>query len=237
MRVASLILALSVAAMVRTGAGQGTAGIAGKLLDRSSHQPVEGAAIALLGTPISLRSSVTGQFAGTGLRPGTYVLQARALGYAPASRVVELVASETLAVVFELEPVAITLPSVTVETQWRQRVMVEFEERRRQRRGVYITEEDIKRADATRLSDVLRSVSGVRLICRYSGCVARMARNECQPDFVVDGHSANNATSLELPTIGIIGIEIYRTITETPVEFIRGANTCGTIVIWTRTGP
>src|SRR6266702_3775855 len=160
MRVASLILALSVAAMLRTGAGQGTAGIAGKLLDRSSHQPGEGAAIALLGTPISLRSSVTGQFAGTGLRPGTYVLQARALGYAPASRVIELIASETLAVVFELEPVAITLPSV----------------------------------------------SGVRLICRYSGCVARMARNECQPDFVVDGHSANNATSLELPTIGIIGV-------------------------------
>jgi len=37
--------------------------------------------------------------------------------------------------------------------------------------------------------------------------------------------------------IGVTGIEIYRTITETPVEFLRGNNTCGTIAIWTRSGP
>jgi hypothetical protein len=40
-----------------------------------------------------------------------------------------------------------------------------------------------------------------------------------------------------MPLIGVIGIEIYRTITETPVDFLRGNNTCGTIVIWTRSGP
>ena len=47
-------------------------------------------------------------------------------------------------------------------------------------------------------------------------------------DFFVDGLSATNSTYLEMPVVGITGIEIYRTITETPVDFLRGDNTCGT---------
>ena len=38
-------------------------------------------------------------------------------------------------------------------------------------------------------------------------------------------------------TVGIIGIEVYRTLSETPLEFLRTDNVCGTIVIWTRSGP
>lgn len=238
MRVASLALAVCVVTVPHAGAAQSTAGIAGQLLDRASHKPLEGGAVSLLGTPLNVRSSVSGQFAGTGLRPGVYVLHARALGYAPGSWVIELVASETLSVVIELDAVPVTLPGITVEgARWQQRGMVGFEERRKDRRGVYITEADIKMAEATRLGDVLRNVSGVRVLCRRGGCRVRMTRAECQPDFFVDGHPANNSTNLEMPTIGIVGIEIYRTITETPVDFLRGNNTCGTIVIWTRSGP
>src|SRR5258705_188106 len=57
---------------------QATAGISGQLVDRTSRQPVEGAAITVLGTPLLLRSSNTGQFTHTGLKPGVYVMQARA---------------------------------------------------------------------------------------------------------------------------------------------------------------
>jgi hypothetical protein len=63
-----------------------------------------------------------------------------------------------------------------------------------------------------------------------------MSRGECQPDYVVDGSPANNSTSPEMPVIGLIAVEIYRTVTETPLEFLRTDNTCGTIVIWTRKG-
>jgi len=38
------------------------------------------------------------------------------------------------------------------------------------------------------------------------------------------------------PTIGIIGIEIYRTLSETPLQFLRADNQCGTVVIWTQSG-
>jgi len=237
-RLATLALAVGAVTTPHLGAAQGTAGIAGQLLDRASRQPLEGAAVTVLGTPLSLRSNSAGQFTGSGLRAGVYVVQVRALGYTPGSWVVELAEGETLPLVIELEATPITLTGVTVEApEWRQRGMVGFAERRERARGVYLTEADLKRADATRLADILRNVSGVRIICRYSGCRIRMARAECQPDFFVNGLPANNSTSLEMPLIGVIGIEVYRTITETPLDFLRGNNTCGTIVIWTRSGP
>jgi hypothetical protein len=63
--------------------------------------------------------------------------------------------------------------------------------------------------------------------------MARASR-ECRPDFVVDGFEATNSTSLDMPTIGITGIEVYGTLSETPLQFLRADNVCGTIVIWTR---
>ena len=227
----------SLAAAPRLTPAQSSAGISGQLVDRTSRQPLEGAAITVLGTAVMLRSSPTGQFTQAGMKPGVYVMQARALGYAPGSWVIELADHETLTVAIELEATPIPLAGITVEAPTAQRGMAGFNLRRAARRGIYVTEEDIKRVNPARLSDLLRNVAGVRLICRYSGCRVRMARNDCQPDFFLDGLSANNSTFLEMPVVGITGIEIYRTITETPVDFLRGTNNCGTIAIWTKSGP
>lgn len=230
------VFALCVAA-ASSGAAQGTAAISGTLRDRTSHQPLGGAAVSVLGTPFSVRTDSTGQFSGSGLKAGVYVMQVRAIGYGPGSWIIELAEGETLAVLIEMES-AITLQGVTVEAPaWQQRGLAGFEERRQKGRGIYLTETAITQTRAARLADVLRSVPGVRLICRYSGCRIRMARSECQPDFFLNGLPANNSTSLDMPPLGIVGIEIYRTITETPMDFLRGNNTCGTIAIWTRTGP
>jgi len=235
MRIAS-VFAFCLAAASSVGA-QGTAGITGTLRDRTSHEPLKGAAVSVLGTSFSVRTDSLGQFAGSGLNAGVYVMQVRAIGYGPGSWIIELVEREILSVLIEMES-AITLQGVSIEAPaWQQRGLARFEERRQRGRGIYITEEAISQTRAARLADVLRSVSGVRLICRYSGCRIRMARSECQPDFFLNGLPANNSTSLEMSPLGIVGIEIYRTITETPMDFLRGNNTCGTIAIWTRTGP
>lgn len=81
----------------------------------------------------------------------------------------------------------------------------------------------------------------VRTQCRGSaaGCSVRMARapRECRPDFMVDGFEASNSTSLDMPVVGIVAMEVYRTLSETPLQFLRTDNQCGTIVICTRSGP
>jgi hypothetical protein len=234
----AVLLAAGIPASTPGGA-QRTAGIAGQLIDRVSRAPVTGAVVSVLGGPGGIRPDSGGRFAASGLAPGTHVLQVRALGYDPGSWVLEVADRQTLSVVLELQPAPIAVPGVVVEGRtWEQRGMADFQRRREAGRGVYITESDIKEMQAVRLGDLLRNVAGVRQVCRANNmCRVYMSRSrQCVPNFWVDGFAANNSTTLEMPTMGVIAIEIYRSATETPVEFLRGDNICGSIVIWTRSG-
>ena len=215
----------------------GLSTVTGQLLDRATGGPVVGASIVVLGFATSVRSDSAGRFTRSDLRPGTYVLQVRSLGYSPVSRIIEIQEQQTLALRLELEQLAISLTEVVVEgNAYYPRGMRGFEDRRERGHGVFVTEAYIKERGARVLGDVLRSVAGVREVCRRGVCRVRMARSDCPPNFFMDGFPANNSTTLELPVVGMIGIEIYRTIAETPPDFLRGATGCGTIAIWTRTG-
>jgi len=226
-----------------TSAGQGRTGvISGRLVDRESRNPIRGAHIALLGSRRGFASDSEGRFAQDSLDPGNYLVQVRAIGYVRASWVVQLRMGEVHAEVFELERLAVQLEPVTVERRpgFAAERMREFERRRASGRGHFITADQIEHAKPRALSDLLRNVPGVRLVCRGSAsCTIRMSRaaRDCRPDFVLDGFPATNSTSLDMPTVGIIGIEVYRTLSETPLEFLKTDNICGTIVLWTRSGP
>jgi len=225
------------------GAQRRTGAITGRLVDHESHAPIRGARITLLGTLRRVAADSEGRFARDSLSAGDYVLQVRASGYVGGSWVVQLAEGEVHTDVFELAPLPVLLDPVAVERRpsFAEERRRDFERRRAAGRGYFLTEEQIAQAGPRTLGDLFRNVPGVRMQCRGSaaGCSIRMTRapRECRPDFVVDGFSATNATSLDMPTIGIIGIEIYRTLSETPLDFLRINNQCGTIVIWTRSGP
>jgi len=115
----------------------------------------------------------------------------------------------------------------------------QFEERRASGRGVFFTPEEIRSAKASTLVTLLRRVPSVRVVCHAAGCVVSMSRatGECSPALLLDGHSAPYSTDVSMSTADVIGIEIYRTSSETPLEFLGIEQSCGTIVIWTRSGP
>jgi len=115
---------------------------------------------------------------------------------------------------------------------------LQFDERRASGRGVFFTEEELRNAKAATLVTFLRRVPSVRVVCQAAGCVVRMSRTtgECSAAFIVDGASAAYSTDLMMSTADVVGIEVYRTSSETPLEFLGVENSCGTIVIWTRSG-
>lgn len=217
-------------------AQQRLAEIRGAVVDRTSGAPLPGAQVTLPGAALPTTSDAEGRFAHRGLPAGTYLLQVRSIGYVAAAWVIVLAEGEVLDRTFLLEA-AYELPPVVVEGLADRR-LAEFEARRQQGRGHFVTAEEIRARGAKRLSDVLRTTPGVRLICRPSGCLVRMVRapRECPPDYIVDGYPASYSTSPEVSLSGVIGIEIYRTLSETPLQFLRADNRCGTIVIWTRSG-
>ncbi len=204
-----------------------TAAIVGRLLDRDSRAGLRGARISILGAHDDFAADSDGRFADRGLPPGTYVVQARAIGYQTTSWVVHLGEGQTVTQEFELALLPYTLDPVVVQRppgfaeEWRR----EFEGRRASGRGYFITEEQIDAARPHALVDLLRNVPGVRLLCAGAS------------DYVVDGFPATNSTSPDMAMVGVIAVEVYRTLSETPIQFLKADNVCGTIVIWTRSGP
>jgi len=239
---ATLVLALpSGPLQVAPSTQRPAATLAGHVVDHESRGPVAAARVALGGTAYRTVADSTGRFTAEGIASGTYLLQVSAIGYGTGSWVIRLEEGEVRSQDFELEPVPVQLDPVAVERQptFAEQRATEFETRRASGRGYFISADNIQQTRPRTLGDLFRTVPGVRLVCRgSSNCAVRMARapRECRPDFIVDGFEASNSTSLDMPTVGIIGVEIYRTLSETPLQFLRTDNQCGTIVIWTQSG-
>jgi len=217
-------------------------GISGQVVNQQSRAPVTGALVNLIGTRLKTATDTAGRFSHASLTAGTYIVEVRAIGYGVTSWVLRLSDGEMVDYVFELEPIGVDLDPIVVEGQpgYFQRRMQEFEERRRGGRGVFITRAQIDASHAATMADVLRGVPGVRLNCRSGVCNAQMTRTAhgvCNADWVIDGAPASMSSTPHLPVVGIVAVEIYRSPSEAPAEFLKADSQCGVIAIWTKSGP
>jgi len=217
-------------------------GISGQVVNQQSRAPVSGATVNLIGTRLRTATDSAGRFSQSSLGAGTYILEVRAIGYGVTSWVLRLADGETVDYVFEIEPLGVDLEPIVVEGPpgYFQRRMLEFEERRRAGRGVFITRAQIEASHAATMADVLRGVPGVRLNCRSGVCNAQMTRTAhgvCNADWVIDGAPASISSTPHLPVVGIVAVEIYRSPNEAPAEFLKADSQCGVIAIWTKSGP
>ena len=241
------MLALALGAMLPPGmfaqGGPLRGRISGQVVDLASRTPVGGAVVMFLGTKYQAETDSVGRFSQGELGPGTYVLQVRAIGYGTGSWVLRLGNGEAVESLFEMEQLETELDPITVEAlpTAANRRLAEFEERRSRGQGVFFTAEQIEASHASTLLDMLRGIPGVRLSCRSQACVVQMTRGAkatgCTADWVVDGLPATLSGSPHIPIVGITGIEIYRSASEAPAEFLRPDSQCGVIVLWTKTGP
>lgn len=222
--------------------GRAKGGIVGHVTDQKTHTPVAFARAVLLGTRHDTTSDSTGRFVHENLPAGTYLLQVRAIGYSSTTNPVQVAGGEDLDLTVELTPVDFTLDTVAVDgrASFMEQRLREFERRRSEGVGVFFSEADIQRQNAAYLSDLLRTVPGIRTVCNSARCsvmMTRAARGQCRPDYIVDGLSATNSTTGNLLTQGVVGVEVYRSLSETPAQFLKAGATCGVIVIWTRSAP
>jgi hypothetical protein len=202
--------------------------------------PILGAAVELVGTTYTAETDSAGEFALRDLPAGPYVLQIRAVGYAPRAWRIRVSDGRTLRGEFELEPSDVKLPAITSTGKQPEfgRRYAEFERRRLRRIGYFLTKNDIDKLNASTLMDVLATVRGVSLDCSGGVCVARMARSvDCQPQYFIDGEESTSYFASNTPPHDILGLEIYRGASETPGEFIGSNSACGVIVIWTKSSP
>lgn len=221
----------------------------GRVVDKSSGQPIASAEIRLVGDGRSVTSDSAGRFAFLALPSGTSEFIIRAGSFPDLRAIIDLAAGEVSERVFELDstaagrslralsPIVITAPA-TPPVSYR---LVDFERRRKTGRGQYVTEEELLRSGAMNLQDAVRPLRGVTEECAGVGidrCVLHMSRApvHCQPDYVVD-ERLNNDFGPFTPIRDIVAVEVYSGPSEVPGEFAGRTAGCGVIVIWTRSGP
>src|SRR6266571_5349094 len=125
--------------------------LVGHLIDRQSGTAIVGASVVILGWSLEAGSDSAGRFTYTGLRPGSYMLQARAVGYTVTNWVVKVGEAEEQHRTFSMSPLARELDPGTVEgdASLAEQRRLEFEQRRDGGRGYFITAQDIGRVKAS----------------------------------------------------------------------------------------
>jgi hypothetical protein len=245
MRAATLLGVLLSLAGQNGFAQAGNAVVRGRVLDRSSGDPIA-RAIILLEERVMALTAADGGFAIDDLSPSTYEFTVRRLGFEPAHASLVVDDPQALAdLTIFLEPLPLQLDRVTVLGAEGSRVLQlqGFYERRAFGFGHFLTREDIEKRGTGRVRDLFELIPGF-WTARGPGC---------QPALFLDGLFLGGPDAKTVLTIrprrtdvldllellvsvgDIEGIEIYKGPSQVPARFnILSPCPGRAIVVWTR---
>lgn len=219
---------------MRAGAVSGT-------VKDSSGNPIPDVEVTALKIAKVVRTDTAGEFVIGGIPSGPTDLSFRRLAYSPVVRSVEVPVDDTTDLDVTLGVAAQQLTAVVVQADAnRIRAMADFENRRKQGIGHFITRADIEARHPLELSDMMRMIPGAVLVPTGLGRVnlrfARAGPGNCPPQFFIDGVQANGFNIDDMPPGDVEGVEIYAGPGGLPPEFNRLHSTvaCGAVLIWTR---
>ncbi|HEU4628547.1 MAG TPA: carboxypeptidase regulatory-like domain-containing protein [Gemmatimonadaceae bacterium] len=238
---AALLAATPVAAQQPTAAPGGlqTGSVAGVVLD-SLGAPLAGAQVSIRGLFGRGTTGSDGAFRLVSLPLGDRTLLVRRLGFRPESIAVTIEPGATADVRVHLRPVPQQVAPVVVDadrSSFSGR-MRDFNERRRRGIGRFFTAEEIDRRKPQLVSDLLRTLPGVRISSSGAQHVVTFRNQSCTPLIWLDGMPAS-AGYLDPDLFephSLAGIEIYTGPATVPAElmWMNGAGRCGVIALWTR---
>lgn len=216
-------------------------------------QPLNAADVTLVGTGLRVVTGVNGRFRVVQVPPGQYLLVVRRIGYAPTSGIIEVPAADTLRLSYTLERSTVALDTVRINSRRVTMRMVDFEARRLQGIGQFITQEEIERRGSVQTSDFLRYMRGVQVsqnTTQIFGGTQVYSRREgggfdgnqqqqfCPMQVLLDGIILPQYFNLDLlpPPKQIAGIEVYSGAATIPPQFGGVDRRCGVVAVWTRDG-
>lgn len=217
--------------------------ITGTVTD-SSGVPVLGAVVAVEGSAGRAFSDERGVFRISSIPPGTHVLRARRLGFAPFEVSVQVSGISEARVAIRMKLLAAALPPVVVHGSrmtYTGRLAGYYERLEKKSSGYFITREQIDQENPGRLGQLLTHVPGISSVRGRAGITGvRMRGRRCWPLVWIDG-TPMPAGEIDLDSFTpstIQGIELYLGSTTAPLRYIynRDLSSCGTVLIWSR-GP
>jgi hypothetical protein len=220
-------------------AGRGSARVAGTV--RAGGKMLAGARVVLWGSDIEDETDSEGRFELTELPAGTRSIEVLYVGYLPKRLAVDLASGRETSVDVVLDDRTPVLEAVTVLGKRNRRpALTGFLQRRQQGFGHFMTRQDIEKRNVMHVTDLLRTVPGVRVTPARGIAYVVTLRGGCRPTIVVDGmrlftgfsdDDALDDLDMIVRPEQILGIEVYNGPAGAPMEY--GVGGCGSILIWT----
>ncbi len=212
------------------------ANILGRVVQAGSHASLSQAIVEMPELELAMESDESGRFWFRNVPAGEHLFVIHYLGYADSTRVfLQPVELNQLEIILDLKVVPVADLVVQVESLDAPSKLTDFNRRRDKGEGYFITRADILRRDPVRMSDMLRSVPGVRVANPTLGQSSiRMRGRSCSIAYFVDGIRAPYFNMDNLQPSSVEGVEIYLGTASVPPEFRGPLTPCAAIAIWTR---
>ncbi|HEX6747056.1 MAG TPA: carboxypeptidase regulatory-like domain-containing protein [Longimicrobium sp.] len=245
----SLLCAAALAAALLLGARPAAAQTRGTVelivTDAETGAPLSGARVRVDGE-VRGTSDAAGRVLLEELDAGSHLLTVEMIGRRALQPQVELAPGQVLELEVMLDSDAIPMPAITARAEpvADGGSAVAQALSRRRGSGIFIGREQIRRSRASRISDLLGKVPGVRVVYGSSGAVASFpggapaaalggAGHRCVAQVYLDG------VLMRTPAVDIVAVqelesvEVYLRVI--PAEYGGGNSGCGVIVLRTRT--
>jgi len=207
--------------------GPGAGILAGQVVEADSGDPVAGALVEWLGpTPGRGTTGSNGRWTSRGLLPGSYTVRVRRLGFAPAQQAGARPGAAPLMVVLERQ--ALPLDEVVVTASRRSQRLADVPVQTE-----LITREELERAGAADLSEVLAERTGIQLQGGHpSGSgIMLQGMDSRRVLLLVDGQPwagrlAGDQDLARIPTMGVERVEVVKG----PQSTLYGSEAMGGVV-------
>ena len=218
---------------------KGNATVSGRVVLEGSPTNA-GSRVEVVGTDVVALTNEKGEFTLRNLPSGSQILLARHLGFGAETVPVDLSSREPKQVTIKLPKyVAVIEPVVVTARRTASLDKVGFTSRRKSGNGYFLDPEQIQNMRPNHLTDILRSVPGLRISYTSRGEVVSSTRGMgggCVL-YYVDGMSwmSQEPGDINMFVNGneVAGAEIYQS-GNAPAQYSRGMQDCTTIVLWTK---
>jgi hypothetical protein len=250
-------LALSASAFIGAGA-QTPAPLAphrARLLgvfNAQTGDPIEGAEVIDLLSKTKALTTATGTVTLSFLPEGGSMIRVTKIGFSPETNVVPITPVDTTPFMIMLRPLAQSLPTVVTKdtaAPLSSPGLREFDERRRQGAGHFITTEELRKNETKNMTYMVRRLPGVQIDCPRGAshqpeCFAYSGRQgsksafrggRCDMDVYIDGTAVSPPVNLnDFRVDTFAGVEFYSGAASTPAKYNKTGSACGVLLFWTR---
>jgi len=215
--------------------------VEGTVVDHETGAPLPGATVSLAAGPSGARGRGTritdegGRFLFHDVPAATYRLLVSSPGFREMADTLHVSGAKDLDLILPLSTDPIPLEPIIVTAEPSPMAMRGYERRRRGGGGFVVTREEILERRPRYVTELLHRVPGGTVVPTPPHGYTLLLRGQCRPGIWIDGVrlvGSSNIDQLVSPQ-DVEAVEVYHGF-ELPVEF--GVNSCGGILVWTRTG-